>query len=731
MSKEFEMQIVNRAVKTTLALSLLFSIGGQGLSQTALADSSRSVAAVDTGSGIIQTWGVLPSLYMQSLFIKFNLHSYGKSDAEKIQVMKDAEAAIIAFSKQKRMVVRVETLAELEKVKSLFFPRFNSLADEIEIRRSGVQPGFFLLSTSSTDVENEIESLWKNQEAVLASVANLGDALKNARGNFSVRRTLLSLVDNADTAQAGLALVPDSTRLQVANLIQAEVAKGIARIESTGTVLGETSAINHPNPALKRFFTLAIGEYFKHLDQQTKIEIISAFIDKPDRSSPRERFEIMVMNAGPQFQKLFQVYAREEGFGEEMKHVFKQLENTARPAPWRLVKPLIDRETVPFRWVEIDPQPFGVGTMAQVHRAKVRLASGEEKSVVVRVLKPGIEAKVKNDNDVLSRVAPAVDADPFLRQHNFPRITPFVSEISQMVMHELSVASTVKNQKEGAAIYTRDINIGKYGDVRFRVPKVYELDPRSPVMVQEYLDGISFEKFASQQPELALKSIEELAKLWVEQALVETGFYHADLHQGNLKVHQMQGGAQINILDFGMTGRLDRQMQTRIIALALVLESRNVDYMARALWELSLEAQNTITFAELKKNIASEIERIDKNRLPYSTFGEWVGYSANLGLKFPSQFTSLNRGLALVMQMLWIQKSSLDLAKILPTIIMRHPKFAFDVVNSMNSMGHRDWAKIMVAKFSPYMPDVPWPSLESVRANVRSCRDFLTTSGGH
>ena len=679
--------------------------------------------------GVVKTWAILPALYMQNLVLKFSLSSYGKTEQEKINSLKQAEAAILAFSSQMRMIHQVDSMVELETVKRHFFPPFNSLADEIAYRIASEPPAFFTLTTTSPEIEAELEGMFRAQEERIRTFKHLPTAMSDLTGSYNLRRMIFGLLDNQDATRAAAAKVPDRARLEVVEQIHQAFAQGLQQIETTGTAMAGSGALKHNNPGLQRFFSLAIGEYFRHLDQASKLEIISAFLDQPERTSPRERFEIMVMNAGPQFQKLFQVYARQEGFGDEMKDIFKKLESTARPAPWRLVKAMIEREKVPFEWVSIEPKPLGVGTMAQVHRAVIRLKDGRIEQVVVRVMKPGIEGKVRADSDVLKIVAPLVDADPELRARDFAKITPFVQEIIEMVGKELDVAATVRSQQRASAVYNQTVTGETPMELRYRVPKIIDLGPTSKMMIQEFVPGTSFDTFERQSPKLAKAAIEELARIWIEHALVESGFYHSDLHQGNLRVGRADDGSVVvNILDFGMTGQLDKALQARIVALAIVLSSGHADLMSQALWELSLPKKNEISLEALKSAIRAEVARIEKGTAPVREFGEWVAFAANSGVKFPAEFTSLNRGLTLIMQMLENQKSDMSLDGLMQKLIIKNPKYALSILSSLESIGHREWMRILSDKLTAAVPGLIWPGAgEKIpRAPQRSCRAIFS-----
>jgi ubiquinone biosynthesis protein len=659
---------------------------------------SASWGSSESGGGIPRTSLIYPSMFMENTIIKFILSSYGKSDEEKLKTLDEAQAIVKRFASQERVIHRIESKNDLAEVREIYFPTFNSLNDEVEYRRTHTPP-FLLLSPADESIETLLESLITTQDRRLESLGALKSIARTTFGDTTLRQFIFKLLDRTEPASNFFNAIPDSQRLSLINVMQKSVSKALSQIDATGALIVDSGAIQHTTPGMSRFFELAIGEYFKTLDTESKLNIVARFLDQPEMLSAQEKFEVMIMSSGPQFQKLFQVYARQEGFGEQLKDIFKKLESSTRPSPWRLIKELIAKEEVPFQWISIHPRALGVGTMAQVHRAQIRLADGKTKSVVVRVMKPGIEQRLAQDSEALRRVAPIIDADPALQATNFPKITPFVNEIIAMGENELDVPATVRAQARGSLLYERTIRVKLNSTpetIRFHVPEVFEVSPKSQMMVQEFVEGTSFEKFAESEPELARTSIEELARLWVETALLGDGFFHADLHQGNIRVRRGRDHTlQVNILDFGMTGKLSSRMQSQIIGLSVVLRSQRPDYMARALWELSTPGQNTITQTELKRLIERTLNQPVSSQM---SFGDWISLSANAGLKFPQEFTSLNRGMALVFQMLQNQQSPLNVADIMKSALKRNPSRLRAVVDSLDSVSRKEWFKIIFLK---------------------------------
>ena len=385
----------------------------------------RAWAVPRNDPGAPETNQILPALYVQNVFLKFMLAAYKKSDAEKIEAVKNAEKVIDRFAFQTRYIQQVANENEFNELRSRYFPEAVNVQDEVDLIMKGPPPPYLLLNGKTEEGRETLErqaGLILNRFQELSQVT---DILSNATKSTTVRAAMYNVLGHPDLTRAAFSLVPDSARLQLANVVEGAYTKAIALIDSVGEQITTSGALKMDRRGQQRFFEIVLGEYFKGLALDTKLNMISAFIDHPEARTNRERFELMVMSAGPQFQKMLQAYAREKGINAELKDSLKKLEQSTKAAPWRLVRDTIYAQNVDFEWLEIKEKAVAAGTMAQVHKAKIKLRDGTVKTVAVRILKPGIRERVLEDSLALARIATILDSDPILIEENFPKLTPF------------------------------------------------------------------------------------------------------------------------------------------------------------------------------------------------------------------------------------------------------------------------------------------------------------------
>lgn len=232
-------------------------------------------------------------------------------------------------------------------------------------------------------------------------------------------------------------------------------------------------------------------------------------------------------------------------------------------------------------------EPIAAASIAQVHKARV-IGTGQE--VAVKVLRPGIERAFRRDVDTFYFAARIVD----LFAPGARRLKPMdvIEHFDGVVQGELDLRLESAAASEFAANTTNDTG--------FQLPEVlWPLSARR-VMTLGWADGVALgdndalDAAGHDRPELAGR----VMRLFLMHALRD-GYFHADMHQGNLKV---ASDGDIVAYDFGIMGHIDeytRRVYAEILfgfirrdykrvaevhfEAGYVPADRNVDEFARAL----------------------------------------------------------------------------------------------------------------------------------------------------
>ncbi|MEQ7872502.1 2-polyprenylphenol 6-hydroxylase [Sphingomonas sp. ASV193] len=278
---------------------------------------------------------------------------------------------------------------------------------------------------------------------------------------------------------------------------------------------------------------------------------------------------------GPAAIKLGQALAtRPDLVGEAAALNLVQLQDSLPPAPFAAIKAEIERaleaplETLYARFDEV---PVGAASIAQVHRA----VTPEGKDVAVKVLRPGIEEEFARALETYEWAAAHVELLGGELERLRPRLV--IAHFKQWTRRELDL------QREAAS--ASELKENMVAEPGFYVPEIDWRRSARRVMTLEWLDGIKLSKrdelvAAGHEPK-ALAAI--LVRAFLRQAVVD-GYFHADLHQGNL--FALPDG-RIAAIDFGIMGRINRKARLWLAEILYGLITGNYRRVA----EIHFEAQ--------------------------------------------------------------------------------------------------------------------------------------------
>ncbi|MGB8624387.1 MAG: 2-polyprenylphenol 6-hydroxylase [Paracoccaceae bacterium] len=310
----------------------------------------------------------------------------------------------------------------------------------------------------------------------------------------------------------------------------------IWRLIRTGATLERTGAMRvvleaFDAPPIVRIPARVLGWPFKWLGY------------KGDPSLPPATRALTAL--GPAYIKFGQILStRPDVVGDELAEQLRVLQDKLPPFPTEVARQTIAAELEqPVDDLFSDfSEPVAAASIAQVHRAQIA-ATGED--VAVKVLRPRIERAFRTDIDAFYFAAGIIEW--LLPATRRLRPTDVIAHFEGVVMGELDLRLESSAASEYAANTAQDKG--------FFVPETYWALSSRRVMTLGWADGVPLGDNAAidaaGHDRRALG--ERVLQLFLGHALRD-GFFHADMHQGNLKV-----GANGDILcyDFGIMGRID------------------------------------------------------------------------------------------------------------------------------------------------------------------------------
>jgi len=293
------------------------------------------------------------------------------------------------------------------------------------------------------------------------------------------------------------------------------------------------------------------------------------------RIPPTPDYAAALVAIGPAAIKLGQALStRPDLVGDRAAENLSQLQDDLPPAPFVAIKQTIESSfgaPLDSLFSEFDEVPIGAASIAQVHRA----VTTDGREVAVKVLRPGIEEEFARAIETYEWAAAHAERMGGELERLRPRLV--VAQFGQWTARELDL------QREGAS--ASELRENMVAEPGYHVPEIDWRRTARRVLTLEWLDGI---KLNDREALIeAGHDCEALAatvvRAFLRQAVVD-GFFHADLHHGNL--FALPDG-RIAAIDFGIMGRIDRRARVWLAEILFGLITG--DY--RRVAEIHFEAQ--------------------------------------------------------------------------------------------------------------------------------------------
>ena len=272
------------------------------------------------------------------------------------------------------------------------------------------------------------------------------------------------------------------------------------------------------------------------------------------KQGPRgERIRLALQELGPIFVKFGQALStRRDLLPLDIADELAMLQDRVPPFPSSEAKAMAEKaygQGLDEVFERFDDEPLAAASIAQVHKATLK--SGEE--VIVKILRPGVEAQIRQDLDVLHALAR-------LAQRHWPearRLRPVdvVNEYEKTVIDELDMMREAAN----AAQLKRNFS----GSNKLYVPEIFWEYCRPDILVMERISGVPISDMDALNA--AGTDMQKLAENGVDIFFTQVfkhNFFHADMHPGNIFVDISDPSQPRYIaVDFGIVGTLSSRDQ--------------------------------------------------------------------------------------------------------------------------------------------------------------------------
>ena len=316
----------------------------------------------------------------------------------------------------------------------------------------------------------------------------------------------------------------------------------LGRKVAKSDILSITSKFQEPPLTIKFLFKILSFSFSKQ-------KIINVNRDEGERLS--NSLETM----GTTFIKLGQFLAtRPDIIGESLSKKLENLQDKLPPFSLFQAKEIIknDLGNEAYNSLINLSEPVAAASIAQVHKAQIN-DNGVIKDVAIKILRPNIKKIFNEEIDAIMLFAFLIES--FIKKTKRLKLVEVVFLLKEITNLEMDLRFEAAAANEYAENTKNDIG--------FKVPKIYWNFTSENVMTLDWVEGISIRE----TEELKKRSLntdkiaEDIIQNFLRHA-VRDGFFHADMHQGNIFV---DNDGFIVPIDFGIMGRLDK-MSKRFLA---------------------------------------------------------------------------------------------------------------------------------------------------------------------
>jgi ubiquinone biosynthesis protein len=324
-----------------------------------------------------------------------------------------------------------------------------------------------------------------------------------------------------------------------------------------------------------------------------------------------EHLRLALEELGPTAVKLGQILStRPDILPPNIENELAKLQDTALPVSAEAIREVVLAEfsSPPEEvFASFDPTPLASASIGQAHAATLH----DGTAVVVKVRRPGAVEQVADDLEIMHNLA------AYASRHWEPAsrtdVVGLADEFADTLRAELDYLREGRNAERFATDFADDKDV--------HIPSVYWETSTSRVLTLERLWGLKVSDLAAldnagiDRPALAARATRVVADM-----VFEHGFFHADLHPGNLFI---EPDGRIGLIDFGMVGEVDEVTRQHLATLLAAFSRGDPPRVASALLAVGV-AQGDVDRRLLVKDVSALLRRYQGRPLGEIPVGGFV-----------------------------------------------------------------------------------------------------------
>lgn len=368
-----------------------------------------------------------------------------------------------------------------------------------------------------------------------------------------------------------------------------------------------------------------LPKYYSRLNRIDKANIVMGQLRIKPKAALTDQLRALLMDSGPCMQKLFQLVGKDVKRAD-LAVTMGALQNEIKPFGFDEVRQAIESRAggkLEDLFKSIDPKPLAAASVGQVHRAELK----DGTIVAVKVRRPGLQKKGERE---IAGLLEAASGEPMA--------TELLTRVGNTVKDEMDFRNEARNIDLGL-VYSRPdrgISIAQRMEV---------LSPAEDVIVSRLAPGAKISQFDPndlRQVALRTQAIEALLENWFDAVIFGNGFFHGDLHPGNVFFKESAAsptGYELTVIDFGNAGSLSVEERKAFVELILAAQTPNPSRMLETLSALGKVPESKrglllASFEQIVQTHPAADARVDRALM----------LALENGMEIPGSFIAFNRG---------------------------------------------------------------------------------------
>lgn len=332
----------------------------------------------------------------------------------------------------------------------------------------------------------------------------------------------------------------------------------------------------------KEIIQVLIKYGFTFIVEKLNIENVAYRITSPPQEiidmSTGEKIRKTLEELGPTFVKLGQILStRKDLLDSDIIIELSKLRDNVEVFDTEIAKKIFFEQTsflIEDEFIDFKEIPLAAASIGQVYEAKLK----DNSPIIIKIQRPNIEETIKSDIEILKKIAQNLQESKEIDIN----LIKVIDEFNTQLLRELDYTFEAMNALKFKKMFEDDDFV--------YIPEIYDKYTTKKVLVMEKVIGIKLsDKENFKKLNWDTKKISDIGVNSLFKQIFDHGFFHADLHPGNIFVVKKD---TISYIDFGMIGIIDKKTLNFLSQIIIAIMEKNVDKIVNILEQMNIIDSN-------------------------------------------------------------------------------------------------------------------------------------------